>query len=729
MTTGAGGTGGAGPGVRRVLAVLVVVALAGVAGLAFDGVFLLGDLVPVVAVAAAVPAAVSAVLYGRLPLWCSLVVSLLSWTLVVSATLFRAQATAGFLPGPGTLSGAVLGVRDAWKALLTTILPAAPAPGTIVLVHALVWLAALAGAETVLRTGTRVLPVVPAALVFLVASVLGVAGVGSGFPWASALVVGALLLALVRAAGSARTAVAGVVALLVLGPAAGVAGAMIPVAAEPYDVRRHVTPPPARPLQGVSPLDYVSSWLQNPQRPMFTARSGTDANWRLAVLDRFDGAAWSSTGGFLPSQGRVPPSASEGDREEVEQRVTMAGLPGVWLPAADRPRSVSGAAVTVDPVTGVLTSPTPVREGMTYTVTSAVREFSTAELRDAVPTRNPTALELPAAPGGRTAPQVAKFRRLAQDATKGARRPMRQAVLLAEYLRRRAVYDVNSPPGHSYGNLDFFLRQERRGTTEQFAAAFAVLARTLGLPSRVVVGFQPGTVADGERRVLSGDVLAWAEVEFTGLGWVPFYPTPPRGDSAGDGETAEGISERRQQIERQIGSESAESEPTPRPSPSKKPTPRGDPRERDAEPPWPLIAGASGGGLVAVYLLAVLVVPVWRRWRRRRAGTPEARIEGAWRQTTGRLRAVGVPASSSLTAEEVAAIGASALRDPAAGAHLRPLAGLVNLTWFADGGGHPDWAAADTAWEHSAAVDLMVRREVTLPRRIRRRLGPGSLSR
>ena len=88
------------------------------------------------------------------------------------------------------------------------------------------------------------------------------------------------------------------------------------------------------------------------------------------------------------------------------------------------------------------------------------------------------------------------------------------------------------PSGHSVGHLRCFLlsadRCARRGSTEQFVAAFAVLARAAGLPTRVVVGFTgagsatAGTPVD----VTAHAATAWPEVRFAGVGWVAFDPLP-----------------------------------------------------------------------------------------------------------------------------------------------------------------------------------------------------------
>ncbi|HUR07558.1 MAG TPA: DUF3488 and transglutaminase-like domain-containing protein, partial [Nonomuraea sp.] len=545
---------------RRVVSVVVAVLLAGTAGLAFDGVFTLGTLIPVVAVAAALPGVVSYALARVLPLWASLAVNLLAWLTAVSATLFRTQALAGFLPSPASARAALLGVRDSWKALLTTILPAEGDGRTIVLAHFLVWAAAVAGAESALRTRAVVLPVAPAVPVLAAAVVLGVAGPGSRLPSAAILVGLALVLALVRAARSVRMIVAGVPLLACLVLVAVAAGSVLPFAAKPYDVRQLVAQPPPRPLAGVSPLDQVSAWLQNPYRQLFTVRSTADANWRLAVLDRFDGVTWTSGAGYLPTGGRVPGDDVAGARDRVEQQFTLQKLAGPWLPAADRPQQVSftvpiTTGLMADPATGMLASTATTREGVTYRVTSGIRRYSAAELREAVPAADQAALALPNGPDGRTAPQRARLATIARKATAGATSPMQQAVRLAAYLRKHAGYDVNSPPGHSYRSIQFFLTEAKKGTTEQFAASYALLARSLGLPSRMVVGFGPGKSQDGGvRQVLAGDVLAWAEVEFKGIGWVPFYPTPARSHAGESGDVAEGVSKQRQEVEQEISS-------------------------------------------------------------------------------------------------------------------------------------------------------------------------------
>jgi protein-glutamine gamma-glutamyltransferase len=92
----------------------------------------------------------------------------------------------------------------------------------------------------------------------------------------------------------------------------------------------------------------------------------------------------------------------------------------------------------------------------------------------------------------------------------------------------RSEYDYEErPPTRAYP-LAAFLFQDRIGYCQQFSGAMALMLRTLGIPARVAAGFTPGSYNRDtkEYRVRDYDAHSWVEVWFTGLGWVPFDPTP-----------------------------------------------------------------------------------------------------------------------------------------------------------------------------------------------------------
>ncbi|TDC78809.1 DUF3488 and transglutaminase-like domain-containing protein [Actinomadura sp. 7K507] len=715
----------------RYVSLAVTACLVAVAGLSFHRVFGFGPVVPVAAVAAVVPTLLCGLLSGPRkgkdpwPLWISLVLTVVAWAGTVSVTVLRPALGDGTLPQ--TLRE---GVLSSWKAILTTLLPAPPEPEFLVLVNVVVWLAAFASAELALRTSLRAVPCLPVLGVWAVALMLGVDGPGSNAPLAAATVVLVAVLVLVRADGPGsglawRPFAIGVPAAAVLGGLAFAAAPVVPVSAQPYNPREQVQAPPPQQRDGVSPLDRVGGWLLSPDQVMFTVRSRRSEIARLAVLTRFDGVTWSSTARFVPTGSRVPEGPEPDNKHEVVQRITIRDLPGVWLPAPDRPRQVDGLPVVADPESGALAAAKELRPGQAYRVESVVPEWTAEDLTDAAAATDAearAARELPWGPGAKEPPvQIAEFRRFAEAATEGAVSPIQKAAALAQYLKRYARYDVTAAPGHSYRQLDYFLGEGRRGTPEHFATAYALLARTLGLPSRVVVGFDGGNRVGDTVQVRSGDVMVWPEIKFDRLGWVRFNPLPDnarrssKDDSVAAGETEQKLEEAQKNAASQERGEG--------PGDTTEKGPQQPAADESPLPPWWVFASIGVAVLLIGYFAAVLLAPAMRR-RRRRAGAPAARIAGAWHQTLDHLSDVGLATARTLTAHEVARFGASNVGEDAHG-HLRPLADLVNRSRFA--ASHPDPHAADRAWLHTDALGRLVTAKAGRFRRFRRRLHPRSL--
>lgn len=109
--------------------------------------------------------------------------------------------------------------------------------------------------------------------------------------------------------------------------------------------------------------------------------------------------------------------------------------------------------------------------------------------------------------------------------------PYEQARAIESYLRETIVYDesVSAPPEDA-DVVDYVLFERQRGYCEYYASAMAVMLRTLGVPSRVAVGFFPGDYdeAQGQYVYLQRNAHAWVEVFFPGYGWIPFEPTSSR---------------------------------------------------------------------------------------------------------------------------------------------------------------------------------------------------------
>jgi transglutaminase-like putative cysteine protease len=113
----------------------------------------------------------------------------------------------------------------------------------------------------------------------------------------------------------------------------------------------------------------------------------------------------------------------------------------------------------------------------------------------------------------------------------GATNPYDEATAIQNYLRDPANFTYTlSPPRTPIGvdPLYFFLFKSTRGYCEFFASAMGDMLRSLGIPTRLVNGFGPGTFdSQTHNYIVRGeDAHTWVETYFPGYGWIPFEPTP-----------------------------------------------------------------------------------------------------------------------------------------------------------------------------------------------------------
>src|SRR5581483_6233149 len=224
--------------------------------------------------------------------------------------------------------------------------------------------------------------------------------------------------------------------------------------------------------------------------------------------------------------------ASQAPANSVVQQYSVEALDSIWLPAAYEPDHIDGVKnVSYNADSGSLISDADTSNGLQYKVQSAVPHLSAAQLEKA-PATLPADLKtrytaLPAIPQ--------RVRAAALQAIGTARTPYAMALNIEKFFRKGDfVYDLNVREGHSESAIETFLRT-KRGYCEQFAGTYAVLARAMGLPTRVAVGFTPGELGpDGQYHVRGLNAHAWPEVYIDGYGWVAFEPTPGRG-IPGDG--------------------------------------------------------------------------------------------------------------------------------------------------------------------------------------------------
>ncbi len=454
---------------------------------------------------------------------------------------------------------------------------------------------------------------------------------------------------------------------------------------------------------------------------LFTVVTDTPTYWRITALDRFDGNIWSSLSNYRPAGTRLPaldPDASRGGSTKSTQEFEISGLASIWLPAAYRPERLNASGkVRFDPESGSLATDKETSDGMKYTVESALPRLTAADLTavggDMPPDIAARYLELP----GSVSRQV---QREAQRVVGNERSPYKRAKALQDYFRDNFTYNIQVSAGHDANAMDQFL-SSKQGYCEQFAGTYAAMARSLGLPARVAVGFTEGTRdSDGRFHVTGKEAHAWPEVYLSGYGWVAFEPTPGRGLPGAEDYT---------QVAPAQAADTATVVTTPE---TAAPVEQVEPEPEVSSSAAPITAEPSSAGgrlvvagaLLALVLLYVTAVPLAKRRRRRRrratAVTPADRVLVAWEEATEAMAAAG----SAPRPDETAVEYAHRVRKAAgpAGAPLIRLADDTTAAAWSSGGVAPEVAAR--AEGEAAGVATELRAQATRAERVKKLLDP-----
>ncbi|WP_157789530.1 DUF3488 and transglutaminase-like domain-containing protein [Candidatus Microthrix parvicella] len=398
----------------------------------------------------------------------------------------------------------------------------------------------------------------------------------------------------------------------------------------------------------LSPLVSVADQL-GPQsnNVMFTVESTKvdPTYWRLTALDSFENNVWSSTASYEDAAGRLPEVGALPSRTIIDQTVAIDGLTGIWMPAAADPVEVASeipASFDQPSATLIVTDGNEMPQGMTYAVRSAIPNVSAPVAKVPRGDEVDAALALPTD----LSTQVSREAKLITEGVQGDL-PKLQAL---QNDLRKGEYDTSADYRGAADPTAAFL-ESRRGFCTQYASAFVLMARSLGFPARLGVGFTPGNYdeATATWTVTGRQAHAWPEVFLPDYGWVAFEPTPGRGNpvtepltgvpfeqDSGDGNP-----------EPVAPATTAPPTTTASPTPSSVPSQGADPGpveqpklavpEQPRSTPWWLI------GLVALLALASGGFAgriAWVRNQRSRRYTPaDANLVpvGAWAEVTDRL--------------------------------------------------------------------------------------------
>jgi len=258
---------------------------------------------------------------------------------------------------------------------------------------------------------------------------------------------------------------------------------------------------------------------------------------RLYTYRDFDGTTWTREKAdptdSEPAGGTVlwPQNVNDwNDQVQVILSINVKRLAERNLPIPTEPRSVSvDSSWTYSPSRDEVSTKDSGTKGMDYSVVAALGYYTAENLQQAQAAidagDSPVAATYTDVP---TSVDLPRLQSLATDITADATTQYEQAVAIQNYLRDpdNFTYDTSVSPNDGGDAVSTFL-DDRTGYCVQFATTMVMLSRSLGIPSRIAVGFLGGHLTDGGVwAIRSADAHAWPELYFPGQGWVRFEPTP-----------------------------------------------------------------------------------------------------------------------------------------------------------------------------------------------------------
>ena len=713
------------------------------AGLGFERIFAGSGLAAGLIGAAVIPTGIAIVgMYRNASAASTLLWSVVAFAIYATYTALSDTAP-NLLPTIDTLRELTGGLTSGWADLLTVSLPAQLVPRFEVAVLSLIWVAAAVGGEFAHRSRSAVAPVVPALGVYLTSLAFAASQPHGSMILPLSLAATMLVVLLLHTnrwavlepsglrlgtdaeeasdvpmrnrrlsvdTSANRWILLGLPIIAVSILVAGLVAVKLPEREHRFDPRS-LREQRIVELAAANPLDGLKAELAidpaNPA-PRFSLETNNEAaadavpRLRLAVLDRFDGASWSSSGQFAKS-GRTLPDAAPPSvpTTEVVQRITIEALEqGPWLPAADRPVAITfddpDVDIAVDPETGVLISGTGSATALTYEVTSEVPQLDVALLRQL--SSEPHKDDYSALTNVPNMP--AELRDIARNLARSGddtSTPYDELEAMRTTLSENYRYDESVASGNSYGRLTQFLTEDGAGYAEQFAAAFATLARSLGYPSRLVYGYlTEDTDSAGNSRnltkITSRQAHVWPEVLLSESLWVPFDPTPTR--VPGGPRVAPRTVDNPQSVGGVVAPAATDGTGN---------TAGATFTEQSDRSVWlstPMLALFTVLATFILLLAALVIFKRLRRRKRRNGASTTDQVLGAWAEVTDRLLEVGVPLDRSMTAKEVLTVSSTRLSAQATD-RLNTMVPYVTLALYSPV--EPSIDGASEMWVHANA--------------------------
>lgn len=767
------------PGHQRLLGLAAVAALSVATALAFGRVFE-GRLPTLELVVVAIASVAVAVAFERRGLLLATLASLLGLALAI-AWIVLPQTTWYGIPSIQTLRALGRSLEFVGQQARERVAPTPPLPPLMLAAVTAVWTAAFSSHALAIRAGSPLLAVLPPiALVGFADTVLedGARPVYAIILLAAAItVVFADGLRRVRQwgpvwssrSGRLKTSVRGSrpVALAVIAMAVLVPGLLPGFRADPL-----VDLSSSSDNGTLDPFVSIHAQLAGDRevRDLFEVQADRPEYWRLYTLDHFDGEAWTSTnpdgsaGGLPISTPNLLPQPDQtpapGGRTVNQTFRVLNEVPGNGaLPMAQTPMEITQSSfgeLTWDGARGQAFVDGGLEAGTDYTVRSEV----------VVPAEEQVApLQFASAPNDGPWTQLPddldpRITQIAENWTAGATSDYQKVIDIQNHFHDGVfTYSSEVEPLEGQDALYEFLHTTKVGFCQQYAVAEATMLRALGIPARIAVGYQDGTLQDdGSFLVTTKDAHAWVEVQFPTYGWLPFDPTPGHGSipnaspgsylnplGAGAGEGSGGVpggattnpdgttgtggpgcqdSAAVTPQQRQLLCQT-ERRPEHVPGGGFVPSPSigtGDVPDRSGySVPYRKILL----GLLVAFVLFLIVVPivkaVMRRGLLRRSREPREHVLAAYRVFDGEAADVGLGRRDGETIEEHRArlVSSVAFSD----GHLGRLTSLAARAAYAPGA--PSRSDADASAEDARLAIHDLRKEAGLFRRITGTYRPG----
>lgn len=678
------------------------------------------------------------------------------------------RAIAGVLPTPAGIVELLAGAALSWKQLVTIAVPVGSYQALLVPPFLLALAMATAAISIALRSRHPAAAALPPAVLLVVGIALGVVhsafAVEAGLAFLITAVAWLVRVSIAdrRAITSGRRVEAALTdARRVLGASAlvaiavvGATAASVALPVPPRNVVRAELQPPFEPRDHDSPLAGFRAAFRSEvaDDTMIAVRGLPEgAGVRIATLDTYDGIVYSVGGSDGASDSgrftRVPyrlDQSGGGPTTSVEIEVEIEAYSEVWVPGIGRLERMSFGGPRAEILTESFfyndaTSTGAVQGGMRsgdrYTAVSVV-PVDAADLGELRPGTSvlPPAPELPE----RLTQKLDEWAPASDD--EGERlRALIEGFHREGFVSHGLVDDETpsreEPPsrsGHSLDRLEELMTtRPMLGDGEQYAVAAALMARQIGFPARVVVGYLPSAsgeegdgggdaagdadaagepTPDGVTRFVSTDKQAWIEVQRADGAWIPVDPNPaPR-------EIPEPEPDQPTIVSRPQAALPPPDERTPVDDLASDPEAPPDEPDDDGDA-WLRaffsVLGVTGLVLAAIAVilspfLAVIVAKLRRRRLRRRAPDPVERIEGGWQEFADAAADYGYAIRPTATrAEQAATVGG-----------LAPLvlASVVDRAVFAPGG--PSDGDDLRVWD---SVDEL-RQRLAAPRSLRERV-------